>query len=282
MMTLTCGARTDIGLIRHANEDAILTCDAAKDEERGGRLFIVADGVGGARHGAVASQLAAQTVAERFYVRIAEGQAHRYALGDAIQDANARVHDEAIQRGAAGNMGTTIVCAVVHGGQMTVGWVGDSRAYIARDVFPLVQITRDHSFVAEQIRNGIISVEEARDHPERNRLSRSVGGSPAVQVDVVSGVVVVGDMVMLCSDGLTRHVGSREIANLLRQAPAVHDAADTLVAMANARGGHDNISVILLDMRHEVPPDGSAFDADTQLNRAGKPSDDAITRGWFV
>lgn len=282
MLTLASGACTDTGLTRSANQDTILTRSAPEYEGRGGRLFIVADGVGGAEHGEIASKIAAQTIADAFYKLVGAGATQPVAIRAAIEEASARVHVSATARGVAGNMGTTVVCAAVHGDRMTVGWVGDSRVYIARDGFPLVQITRDHSYVAEQMRSGTLSAEEARGHPQRNRLSRSVGGSPTVQVDVVTGGLMVGDMVMLCSDGLTHHLGEREIDNLLRQAPAVDDAAETLVAMANARGGHDNISVILLDMRREVPLDGSAFEADTQLKRSVKPSEDAITRGWFV
>jgi PPM family protein phosphatase len=271
-MIVDTGQKSDVGRVRPVNEDAVRVYAKDSDASKGSHLFIVADGIGGEAHGDVASQIAAETTANSFYAYLADhpNVLIETALKHAITQANETVYREAENRDSAGHMGTTIVTAALTDRRLTVGWVGDSRAYLMRNgKESLHQLTVDHTFVEMQLRNGRLTPEEAQKHPRRNVLIRSLGSQPTVIVDVISDRADPDDIILLCSDGLTRHVNAQEMAKLLRHTPNAQRAASSLVDLANDRGGRDNVSVVVVRL---TPPSemaaGDFFDMDTQVGTA--------------
>jgi len=226
---------TDVGRQRSNNQDHYGEGAAAD----GARLLVVADGMGGHAGGATASRMAVETVRR---VVGAAGEASGESLRAALEQANREVHDQARQEAELAGMGTTGVALLFTGdGRGWVANVGDSRAYRLREG-ELVQITEDHSLVAELQRRGVISEEEALVHPRRNEVLRSLGVEPDVTVDVLELDVRPGDQFLLCSDGLSGVVRDGEIAEVLRREPP-EQAVRTLVDFANERGGPDNVTV---------------------------------------
>ncbi len=255
-------SRTDVGQVRSANEDshdALLRADGA-------RLLVVADGMGGHRGGATASQSAIAAIAEAFAA--GGGSDSRALLDSAIQSANARVFALAEADPELGGMGTTVVALLLDAGrQATVAHVGDSRAYRYRRgrIEPL---TTDHSVVAEMQRRGLISDEEAALHPRRNEILRSVGVLPSVEVELGEVDVEAGDRFILCSDGLSNLVQDHEIAaSVQSQSPA--EAADSLVRLANERGGPDNITVQILAIPADEKTGDPEATAPVELSEVG-------------
>ena len=210
-----------------------------------GALFLVCDGVGGHSAGEVASEHAGQRVLSDYYQAPAE-QAAAARLTAAIQQANADILRENAGQPEARMMTTTIVAAVIEGWRLSLAHVGDSRAYLIR-AGRITQLTADHSWVAEMVRAGDLTPEEARQHPWRNRITRSLGMKERVVVDSQVVEVVQGDVVLLCSDGLTRHVADAEIAEMVTRQPAFA-AGQALVDLAKARGGSDNISIVVAQL----------------------------------
>lgn len=249
MDSIQLASKTDVGRVRSANEDS---CDTFSRDD-GTRLLVVADGMGGHRGGATASQTAVETIAETFS---RERSARPGAmLAEAIEAANARVFEMAQQDPELEGMGTTVV-AFLLGPRLegTVAHVGDSRAYRYRRG-RLEPITVDHSVVAEMQRRGLISADEAAVHPRRNEILRSVGVLPVVEVEVAEVEVSPGDRFVLCSDGLSGVVSDDEIARIV-QSESPEQAVESLIAMANEAGGPDNISVQVL----AIPADESEGD----------------------
>ncbi|MGH2544280.1 MAG: Stp1/IreP family PP2C-type Ser/Thr phosphatase [Ardenticatenaceae bacterium] len=243
-MKFTFHGRSDTGLIRSLNEDCILTI-GPKDKElqhTRGDLLIVADGMGGHESGEVASRQAAETVGELYY-RLPGGA--EQALVRAIKEANAAVFQRAREENRQG-MGTTVVAAARVGDELYIAHVGDSRLYLIREA-EIRPLTADHSLVAEQVAAGILTLEEAERHPHRNVISRAVGTSPEVEVELSPASPLPlrdGDIILLCSDGLTEHVKAPRIQQLVQnRTPA--EATDVLIVAANAAGGTDNVSVIV-------------------------------------
>jgi serine/threonine protein phosphatase PrpC len=238
-------AVTDTGRRRRRNEDAYV-CDPP--------LFAIADGMGGAQAGEIASQLAATSLrhADR------EGPSDEQHVVDLIQDANRSVYERGRTDEATSGMGTTMTVALVDGDTVRIGHVGDSRAYLVRDR-ALEQLTEDHSLVGELIRSGRLSPEEAEGHPHRSVITRVLGTDPEVQVDAFSIDTKPGDLFMLCSDGLTSMVDDARILEVLEQHRGdVKAAAQALIDEANASGGEDNITVVMfqiasLDDTAELP-----------------------------
>ncbi len=262
------GRNTDVGRSRPVNEDTIRNFPDVAYEEKGGRLFIVADGVGGESFGEVASKLGADTASEAFYEFMAENPQSMPEQGllHALKEANKAVHAAAWERLAAGHMATTLVCAVLRKNELSVAWVGDSRAYILRSgSHTLEQISFDHSFVGDRVRAGVMTPEEAAVHPRRNVLTRSIGGRPEVEADVVVGKVKPGDILLLCSDGLTRHLNDDEIAKYLLTTTKSQFVADHLIKKANERGGMDNISVVVVYIGSRKDTDVDILDLDTNV-----------------
>ena len=232
--------RTDIGRVRERNEDCgtyVIPEDAALFADKGA-LFVIADGMGGHALGDVASDLAVRTVQSAYYGQ--ERGDVPSALTAAIREAHA-----AIQRHAPPDvlMGTTCVAAVIQGETVYVANVGDSRAYLVRDG-SIRQISRDHSLVAELVRAGLLSKEQARTHEQRNLIYRSLGGAGEVEVDIFIEAVREGDTLVLCSDGLSALVEDDELCAIV-ESREPEESVRTLIERANERGGPDNITAVV-------------------------------------
>jgi PPM family protein phosphatase len=223
--------RTDVGRQRSANEDSLVLRPP---------FFAVADGMGGARAGEVASAIAA----EAFEGASAAGEAAEAQLARLLREANRRIYDLAVTDESHRGMGTTLTAAKVHDEEVSLAHVGDSRAYRMRDG-GLEQITRDHSLVAELERSGQITPEAAEHHPQRSIITRALGPEPDVEVDTYTLSARDGDLFLLCSDGLTSMISDDEVAAILRTSATLDEAADALIKAANQSGGKDNITVVL-------------------------------------
>jgi protein phosphatase len=251
-------AGTDTGQRRRTNEDAYV-CHPP--------LFAIADGMGGAQAGEVASHLAATSLEHADL----DGQHDEQRVVGLIQDANRSVYERARSDESTSGMGTTMTVALVDGDQVRIGHVGDSRAYLVRD-HELQQLTEDHSLVAELLRSGRLSPEEAEAHPHRSVITRVLGTDPEVEVDAFSVETKPGDLFMLCSDGLTAMVDDARILEVVEaQRGDVQAMARALIEEANARGGEDNITVVLfefasLDDTAELPGLVVGAATDTQLD----------------
>ncbi len=246
MQAITASLRTDVGRVREHNEDFVGSWEpqSAAEAEANGWLYIVADGVGGAEAGEIASQHATEQVI-RFYIEKETGSTAE-RLESAVRAANRDLRQLADQRGAVRAMATTMVAAVIEGTAVTLANVGDSRGYhIDNDT--ITQITKDQSLVAKLVEEGTITEAEAAVHPQRNVILSSLGPSRDPRVDLFSLTLAPGQLLLLCSDGLTRHVADDEIA-AIANANAPDDATTKLIALANDRGGGDNISVAVIGM----------------------------------
>jgi serine/threonine protein phosphatase PrpC len=222
---------TDAGRKRRRNEDAYVVDPP---------LFAVADGMGGAQAGEVASQLAA-AVLRGSGAGESDPEQRVVAL---IQEANRQIYERARSDAHASGMGTTITAAMLAQDAVAIGHVGDSRAYRIRGG-ELEQLTEDHSLVADLMRSGRLTPEEAETHPQRSVITRALGTDPDVDVDTLAVEAAPGDVFLLCSDGLTTMVGDDEILRALRETQSLEEAAKTLVKAANRRGGEDNITIVL-------------------------------------
>ena len=223
--------RTDVGRQRNANEDDFVLAPP---------FFAVADGMGGAKAGEVASAMAT----EGFEGERDSGEPAEVQLARILREANRRIYDLAVADESHRGMGTTLTAAKVTGDEISLGHVGDSRAYRIRDG-ELEQLTKDHSLVAELERSGQITAEAAEHHPQRSIITRALGPEPDVEVDTYTLAGRDGDLFLLCSDGLTSMISDEEIGSILRSAESLDAAADALVRAANQSGGRDNITVVL-------------------------------------
>ena len=225
---------TDTGRRRRHNEDAYV-CEPP--------LFAVADGMGGAQAGELASSLAAAALHD-------EGSrgGGEERVDELIQEANRRVYERQTQDSSASGMGTTMTVALVEDGHVAIGHVGDSRAYLIRDQ-RLEQLTEDHSLVAELVRSGKLSPEEAEAHPQRSVITRALGTDPDVDVDTFSVETKPRDLFLLCSDGLTAMIDDEAILREVeRNRGDLSAAAKALVKAANRGGGDDNITVVFFEI----------------------------------
>jgi serine/threonine protein phosphatase PrpC len=230
---------TDTGRRRRRNEDAYV-CEPP--------LFAIADGMGGAQAGEVASGLAA-AVLEETRLDAAGGDDGEGRVEELIREANRRVFQRSNEDAATSGMGTTMTVALVNdaAGTIAYGHVGDSRAYRVRNR-QLDQLTDDHSLVGELMRSGKLSPEEAESHPQRSVITRALGTEPDIDVDTFTVEVEEDDLFLLCSDGLTDMISDREILALLQTSDHLESAARALIEAANAGGGEDNITVVLFRM----------------------------------
>jgi protein phosphatase len=247
--------RSEPGAVRDHNEDyagafAPTTPDDSWDR---GPLFVVADGLGGHAAGEVASRVAVERVLESWSSR--RPQPPNQALRNAVRDANVSVFDaslESVNRG----MGTTIVAATLAATEAVIAHVGDSRAYLARRG-QCVQLTTDHSRVAEMVRMKLITPEQAASHPSRSQLTRSLGGDPAVQVDLSRTEVLRDDVIVLCSDGLWDLVSRTEMAEhaaaLGHALPTADAMVDSLLEVAIKRGAPDNVTCLVIRITSDRP-----------------------------
>jgi len=224
-------ALSDVGRQRQGNEDSFL--------ERS-PLFVVADGMGGARAGEVASRMAV----EQFDLEDGADEAPEQQLADVAKGANRKIHKMAEEDSAYAGMGTTFTAALVTGREIAIGHVGDSRLYRFRDG-ELERLTHDHSLVEEFVRQGKLTPEEAEVHPQRSIITRALGPEPEVEVDTYTHSGRDGDVYLLNSDGLTGMINEEQVAEILRDRESLEDAAEKLVGAANENGGKDNITVVL-------------------------------------
>lgn len=241
------GARTDLGLARENNEDKFEFFEPEETDLLAvkGCFYAVADGMGGHASGQIASDIALKTIIKTYYSDPNENVEE--SLRSAIQAANSYIYEAAQIVAERNGMGTTCTAAVLKDDQMYIGQVGDSRLYLIRDG-GLRQISEDHSWVAEQVKRGALTVEEAEMSPFRNVITRSLGAAPDVEVDIFKEKIHKGDVLILCSDGLSGYVTDDEILELAGAwSPSV--AAMKLVDRANEQGGGDNITVVVVAIR---------------------------------
>ena len=250
-MKITCQAVTDVGKKRKGNEDSLFVNAEQK-------LFVVADGMGGHAAGEIASKVAVDAINE-FVVLTSGDEEITWPFGldenisydgnrlkTAIRYANRKVLEATKEKSEYEGMATTVAAVLVDGDAANLGHVGDSRVYLMRDG-EITQLTSDHSWVNEQIQSGVISPDQARTHPLRNVVTRALGGKPDLQVDMQQHKAKAGDILILCSDGLTTMIPDEDIARVVRESGGdVEKAAQALVASANAKGGEDNITVLLI------------------------------------
>jgi protein phosphatase len=250
-------ARTDTGRARSANEDSYWVHSP---------LFVLADGMGGAQAGEVASQTAVGVFSDQGGLPDGPGT-YEERLAALVAQANGRVYSQAQSDDQFAGMGTTLTVAYVGEDDLAIAHVGDSRFYVLRDG-ELEQLTEDHSLVGELVRRGQISAEEAEDHPQRSIITRALGIEGEVTVDHFSWPVRDDDVFLLCSDGLTGMVSDAGVGEIIAQAPSLAVAAQQLVAAANEAGGRDNITVILFRVQDVTPGEGAVVNQDTSVGHA--------------
>lgn len=235
-----------VGLVRSGNEDAFLVAPP---------LFAVADGLGGHQAGEVASSIAIDVLLDA-----APRAADPKALGRAVRQANAAVIEAAETGRGRSGMGTTLTAAMIEGTRVAVAHVGDSRAYLLH-YGELTQITQDHSMVADLVRQGQLTAEESRNHPNRSVITRALGSDPNMLADAFEVEAAPGDRLLLATDGLTSMVHDTEIERVLASETLAATAVDVLIDRALAAGGHDNITAIVVDIgkpRHAPSASGGA------------------------
>jgi len=259
---LSFAMRSDPGEVRPHNEDfcAGYVPTIPDDAWEHGPIFVVADGLGGHAAGEVASRLATETVVAGW--RRTKTPAPRPALRDVVRAANTAVYDASLESGRRG-MGTTVTALTLNGHEALLAHVGDSRAYLVRKG-ACRQLTSDHSRVGEMLRMKLLTPEQAANHPARSQLTRSLGGDPTVQVDVVTADVAEGDTFVLCSDGLWDSVSRQELADIAGRiggdtVATPVEAADMLVDLALKRDAPDNVTVVVVHVTSSrpIPPTGT-------------------------
>lgn len=233
---------TDIGKKRKLNQDFVY----ASDEPVGNlpNIYIVADGMGGHNAGDYASKCTVETMIRE--IRGCFEKSPIRILSKAIRVANDQVRWKAREDESLFGMGTTVVVATCLGKYLQVANVGDSRLYIIND--EVRQITRDHSLVEEMVRMGGIDKEAARNHPDKNIITRAIGARDTIEIDFFHEELKSGDMVLMCSDGLTNMLEDEEIGRILKSQDTIEEGAAKLIEAANSNGGKDNIAVIIIDM----------------------------------
>jgi protein phosphatase len=235
---ITC--KTDTGRQRRDNEDSAFARAP---------LFVVADGMGGAQAGEVASRIAI----EAFEHDLPGGMEAQQGLVERVREANRRIYDCSREERERAGMGTTLTAAYLEDQTVAIAHVGDSRAYMLRDG-SLQRLTRDHSLVDELVRQGKLTEEQAAEHPQRSIITRALGPEPEVEVDTWSYPVRPGDVLLLCSDGLTSMLSEEQVGTILGHAASLERAGDELIAAANAAGGRDNITVVLFEVEDAGGP----------------------------
>ncbi|HXF94685.1 MAG TPA: Stp1/IreP family PP2C-type Ser/Thr phosphatase [Gemmatimonadales bacterium] len=238
-MHITSAGRTDVGVIRSGNEDNYLMVP-----DRG--IFVVADGMGGHAAGEVASEMAVRLIARELgSLRGLTDEQVAERMRGAIRSANGAIFQRTLTEHDKRGMGTTVTALVLYGGRFLIGQVGDSRAYLLRDG-KLVQLTKDHSYVQEQVDAGYLTPEQARTHPYSNVITRCVGANADVLPDIYVGTVKPNDVFLLASDGLTGMLEDYRLAEILSSGEMPQELVDELIAEANRHGGLDNITAIVV------------------------------------
>ena len=254
-MRIASGGVTDVGRVRTNNEDCYKIVEPLN-------LFVLSDGMGGEAHGEIASAMAVETVVKHCLDIEANPaakvvgpvqpnwSARTKRLSTAIHLANKNIFKSAEKNPDQHGMGATLTAVWIDGAKLSIAHVGDSRAYLLRGG-SLLQLTRDHSLVAEQVRRGILTSAEAEESDMQSVLLRALGAQAEIEVDVEEHTLFPRDVLLLCSDGLTRMVTDPEIAGTLQAETNTGQAAENLVALANERGGPDNITVVIVRLEKE-------------------------------
>lgn len=270
---------SDVGRKRKNNEDSCLLC-VPRDEfgaEWRGHLFAVADGMGGASAGERASFLTLQCLAEKYFDESVKGMAPT-VLKAAIDAANRVVFTEAEGNPVYEGMGTTISAMAIMGNWAYIGQVGDSRLYLVREGVGIRQITEDHSLVAEQMRNGLLNEEEARNHSLKNLITRAVGIKESVDVDLFALELEPNDRLLLCSDGLSNMVTDEDISRTLSGGD-LRGAVRSLINQALDAGGTDNITAVALQIGSLLP--STLYQQGAKMARLNQKGLLGRLRGWF-
>ncbi len=249
-------AYTHVGLVRESNEDNYLVLDLGPGVP--GRLLAVADGMGGVEDGEVASAIAIETLRSRFGGRRTSGfndpsgtgyPSYSHLLREAFDEANRRIYQHSLARLGHPGIGTTLTTLLYVEDSYHLAHIGDSRAYLVRNG-TIKQLTDDHSLVGEMVKNGDLTEKEAMRHPHRNILTHALGTEERARVDVYEYEARPGDVVCLCTDGLTGVVGANEIKQVIAESEDLSTVARKLAQLANQRGGHDNVTVVVA----RIPP----------------------------
>ena len=252
---IASGGVSDVGRVRTNNEDCFRIITPLN-------LFVLSDGMGGEAHGEIASALAVETVVKHcldaeknpaapFYGPAQPNvSARTKRLASAVHLANKNIFKSAEEHPEQHGMGATMTAVWIDGAKLSVAHVGDSRAYLLR-VGSLLQLTQDHSLVAEQVRRGILTAVEAEESDMQSVLLRALGAQPEIEVDAEEHMLFARDVLLLCSDGLTRMVTEPEIAGTLQAETDPAKASEKLVALANERGGADNITVVIVRLESD-------------------------------
>ncbi|HZP23392.1 MAG TPA: Stp1/IreP family PP2C-type Ser/Thr phosphatase [Terriglobales bacterium] len=258
-LSLEVAGRSDVGRVRPSNEDHF-----GYDAQLG--IFVVCDGMGGHAAGEVASHIAVDTVLSFFRNLQPDNGNHDYLedappgarlLAEAVRKANDAILDYAEEHKNTSGMGTTLVAARFSDGLFSIANVGDSRIYLFREG-QLLQLTEDHSLVMEQVRRGMITLEQAKHSSAQNIITRALGTDESTLPDLGEFPAQGGDMLLLTTDGVLRHVDDSEIGSILLQLPSLQAACDTLVAAANEGGGEDNSTCVLIRVRNGTGDNGSS------------------------
>jgi PPM family protein phosphatase len=255
-MQLKIGSKTDIGRVRKNNED---TCRVLSELQ----LFIISDGMGGESHGELASAITGDTITA-YCSENSEDVSALYSevlrpdlsertrrLANAVRLANRRIYEASLDNPLFRGMGATVVATWLQGDLLSLVHVGDSRVYLLRSGM-LTRLTSDHTLVAEQVRRGLIKPEESHLSKMQNVLIRALGVQEQVELDATEHILVSNDLVLLCTDGLTRMVEDSEIARTLLESSDAQTSADRLVQLANEHGGEDNVSVVVVHIGETV------------------------------
>lgn len=243
------GVKTSKGKIREINQDSYYISD---DENC--PLFIIADGMGGHKAGEIASRMAVEIISSSFLDQIKGSSSEMdddsiiNAIRNSIYKANDEIYRKSNEVEEYSGMGTTVTMAYENNGKLFIGHVGDSRAYLLRDN-QLWQMTKDHSLVEELIKNGSITREEARFHPQKNIITRALGIDKEVEIDLIVKEKFKDDILILCTDGLTNMLNDDEIKELLISSDNMQKACDFMVQLSNEKGGLDNISVVAVKFK---------------------------------
>ncbi len=254
---LEVAGRSDVGRLRSSNEDHF-----GYDEGLG--IFVVCDGMGGHAAGEVASGIAVETVLRYFREREPKVEDNAYLddaplgarlLAEAVKKANEAILDYSRKNANTSGMGTTLVAARYSDGIFSIANVGDSRIYLFREG-QLLQLTEDHSFVMEQVRRGMLTLEEAKHSAAQNIITRALGTEEGTLPDLGEFPAQEGDVLLLATDGILRYLGDTELKNVLMQLPSLKAASDTLIDAANDGGGEDNSTCVLIRVTREAMPGG--------------------------
>jgi PPM family protein phosphatase len=258
---ITCAGRTDVGIIRSGNEDSYIMVP-----DRG--VFVVADGMGGHAAGEVASEMAVRLVARELgSLKSLTDDQVADRMRTSIRGANDAIFQRTLTEHDKRGMGTTVTALVLYGTRFLIGQVGDSRCYLLRDG-KLTQVTKDHSYVQEQVDAGYLTPEQARTHPYSNVITRCVGANSDVMPDVYVGAVRPKDLFLIASDGLTGMLEDPQLAEILLAERMPQEQVDDLVAEANRHGGLDNITAIIVRIDSVEQPEA---DTTAALPAATRP-----------